>query len=309
MRHASSLYLFTLIFAAAGSATAVGQDPPRLSLSKAISEALGKNERLVNQRDVSAQADLGVRLARNTFRPKVVPNVLGSFGQTDVNSQTYRVDVSQRLTTGTELRIGVGTATAQIPAAPGEVGSDIHFYNADTTLTITQPLLRGFGPAVARRSLDSAELRRSDADRQQILAEQQVVVDVASAYYRLVAQQAFVGVAQKSLERSRNLRDASEAKLGAGLVSQLDVLRAQQLVAQAEIQLFDAQGAVDDARDRLLFLMGHPSGEAFEVEETIPSDTGDEAPSADAAVALALSRRLDLQSAAAAAADADRQIA
>ena len=141
------------------------------------------------------------------------------------------------------MRLGVGTATAQIPGTSGASDDDIRFYNADTTLTLSQPLLRGFGRNVARRALTSAELRRQDADRQQTLAEQQIAVDVASTYYRVVAQQTFVDVARQSLDRARRLRDASEAKLDAGLVSQLDVLRAQQLVAQAEIQLFDAQAA------------------------------------------------------------------
>src|SRR5258706_272526 len=85
---------------------------------------------------------------------------------------------------------------------------------------VDQALLRGLGPSTARRSLTGAELRRADADRQQTVAEQQLAVEVASAYYRVVAQQAFVEVARQSLERARSLRDASEAKLDAGLVSQ-----------------------------------------------------------------------------------------
>ena len=139
------------------------------------------------------------------------------------------------------------------------------FYNADTTLTVSQPLLRGFGRNVSRRGLTSAELRREEADRQQSLAEQQVAVDVAAAYYRVVSQQTFVEVARQSLLRARRLRDASEAKLDAGLVSQLDVLRSQQLVSQAEMQFFDAQSAVEDARDQLTFLLGRPETAPFEV--------------------------------------------
>jgi outer membrane protein TolC len=295
-----------LLFLIGGAARLASAQETVLTLRAAVNEALSKNERLVNQKDVGTQADLGLRVARNGFRPKIVPNVLGSFGSTDINSQTYRVDVSQKLTTGTEFKLGVGTATSQIPAGPASGPVDIHFYNADTTISLTQPLLRGFGPSVARRPLDAAELRRHDADRQQILAEQQVAVDVASAYYRVVSQTNFVTVAQKSLDRSRKLREASEAKLGTGLVSQLDVLRAQQLVAQAEIQVFDAQAAVEDARDRLLFLMGHPSGEAFDVDETIPANV--DTLTAEDAIALAMTRRLDLQGASADAADADRQI-
>jgi outer membrane protein TolC len=278
-----------------------------LTLAQAVDEALVKNERLVNQHDTITQADLGLRLARNTFKPKVTPNIFGSFGRTDVSSQTYRVDVSQKIVTGTELRLSTGTVSAQIPGAVGGSGNDVLFYNADTTLTLTQPLLRGFGRTVARRSLTSAELRREDADRQQTLAEQQITVDVAAAYYGVVSQQAFVEVARQSLQRSRRLRDASEAKLDAGLVSQLDVLRSQQLVAQAEIQLFDAQSGVEDARDRLAFLMGRPSNQAFDLQAAIPRPDMDPI-DVSHATTIALANRLDLKSRAAASADADNQV-
>jgi outer membrane protein TolC len=288
-------------------APAAGQTSGVLTLANAVDEALARNDRLIDQRDVTHQTELGVELARNAFRPKVVPNILGSFGQTDVNSQTYRVDLAQRLTTGTEFRVGVGTATAQIPGTLRTLGDDIRFYNADTTLTVSQPLLKGFGPAVARRSLTSAELRRADADRQHTMAEQQVAIDVVAAYYRVVAQQTFVDVAKQSLDRARKLRDASEAKLDAGLVSQLDVLRAHQLVAQAEMQWFDAQSGSEDARDQLLFLMGRAAGEPFDVVPAIPS------PSplpidVQNAIDIALANRLDLRSRSAERDDADQYL-
>jgi outer membrane protein TolC len=283
------------------------QAPPQLTLATAVEEALVKNERVVNQADTIAQADLGLRLARNTFKPKITPNIFGSFGRTDVSSQTYRVDVSQKLVTGTELRLSTGTVSAQIPGQLGESPADLLFYNADTTLTLSQPLLRGFGPGVARRSLTSAELRRQDAARLQTLSEQQVAVDVAAAYYRVVSQQAFVDVARQSLMRARRLRDASEAKLDAGLVSQLDSLRSQQLVSQAEMQLFDTQSAVEDARDQLTFLLGRPTTDVFTVDATIPRTNADPI-DVPAATQIALANRLDLKSRLAARADADHQI-
>src|SRR5437867_1515169 len=283
------------------------QAAPMLTLQEAVQEALVRNERILNQHDVTEQAALGVRLARNTFQPKVTPNILGSFGQTNINSQNYRIDVAQKLITGTEIRLGTGTSTAQIPSIVGEPATDIHFYNADTTLTLSQPLLRGFGPAVARRALSSAEWRRSDADRQQALTEQQIAIEVVSAYYRVVAEQTLVDVARQSLERARRLREASEARLDAGLVSQLDVLRAQQLVTQAEIQFFDAESAEDDARDRLRSLVGRDMSTPFKAATDMPRP-GREQVEADAAVAIALANRLDLKSLVASGADADRQV-
>jgi outer membrane protein len=292
-----------IVYGAAASA----QPASMLTLEQAVQEALVRNERILNQHDATEQAALGVRLARNTFQPKVTPNVLGSFGQTNVNSQNYRVDVSQKFVVGTEVRLGIGTSTAQIPAVVGQPASDIRFYNADTTLTLSQPLLRGLGAGVGRRGLSSAELRRTDADRQHTLVEQQVTLEVASAYFRIVAQQALIEVARQSLERARRLRDASEARLDAGLVSQLDVLRAHQLVTQAEIQLFDSEAADADARERLLFLLGREADAPVSIATDIPRPAADPL-DAGAAVATALANRLDLKILADSGADADRQI-
>jgi outer membrane protein len=282
------------------------QEPRRvLTLSQAIDEALQKNDRIIAQHDSGERAGLAVRGARSAFTPKVVPNVRGSFGQTNVSDQSYRLDLSQRFVNGTEVRVGSGTSTAQVPSLIG--GEDVRFYNSDTTLLVSQPLLKGFGAGVTRRSLTLAELRQADATRQQKIAEQQIAVDVASAYYRVVAQEAVIAVARRGFDRARQLREASEAKLGAGLVSQLDVLRAQQLVSQAELQLFDAEGSAEDSRDQLRFLIGADADTQFDIIPDIPKTI--EELTAEQAIAQAMTNRLDLQSSIAEAADADRAIA
>jgi outer membrane protein TolC len=122
-----------------------------------------------------------------------------------------------------------------------------------------------------------------------------------------VSQQAFVDVARQSLVRARRLRDASEAKLDAGLVSQLDALRSQQLVSQAETQLFDAQSAVEDARDQLSFLMGRRDAAPFTVDAAVPR-TNAEPIDVTSATSIALANRLDLKSRIASSQDAENQI-
>ena len=260
---------------------------PLLTLSEAVERALQRNDRLLGSRDSLEQADLTVRLARSAFRPKVVPNVLGSFGQTDISNQTYRLDVSQRFTTGTELRANAAAASFQ-----NQLGN---YYNTDVTLQLSQPLLRGFGKNTARRGLTSAEARRAEAERQQGISEQQVTIEIASTYYRLVAQKRLVASAQKSLDRAKDLLEASTAKLGVGRVSQLDVFRAQQLVAQAEGQLLDARAAVEDAKDQLRGLIAESADYQFEVSDDIPKEV--DPISVEDAVLTALDRRLELRSA------------
>jgi outer membrane protein TolC len=268
-----------------------------LRLEAAVREALEHSERTAEARDGVEQAELGRRLARNAFHPKLVPNILGSFGQTDVANQTYRLDLTQKLPTGTELRAGVGATSAQ-----NQIGS---YYNTDTTLEISQPLLRGFGKAAAKRQLTAADARLADAERQQVLAEQRLALDVVSAYYSLVAQRRLAEVAAASQERARTLLEASQAKLEVGRVSQLDVYRARQLVAQAEGQVLDAQAASEDAKDLLRLLMGRTGGGDFEVSPEIPLPDPS-APPAEDAVTLALERRLEIRSAVVAISEAER---
>lgn len=296
--------LFAL-FLAMSAAPARSQDAPEpgppaatLTLAEAVERALAQNDRLMDVRDSVAQAGNGVRAARSYFHPQVVPNILGSFGQTDISNQTYRLDLAQRFTTGTELRAGVAAVTQQ-----NQLGN---FYDSEANLTLVQPLLRGFGRNVTRRSLTSAELRLEETQRQHLLTERQVAVEVVSAYYRLVAQKRVVLDAEKSLERAHQLLEASSAKLEAGKVSQLDVFRAQQLVAQAEGSLLDSQMGVEDARDQLRFLMGHDHDYAFEIVDEIPM--AHERLDPEQAVATALGERPELAAAESNADEAERSL-
>ena len=196
--------------------------------------ALANNERMLSSREGIEQAQLGLTLAESVFGTRITPNILGSFGQSDVRNQTYGVGASKRFTTGTEVRMDVGASTFR-----NQIGN---FYAADTTLLVSQSLLRGFGPAVGRRQIRRADYQIASTERQHLLAEQQLAIDVAGTYYRLIAQRELSVAARTALENARQLLAASEAKLQANLVSQLDVFRARQLLAEAEAQLFDVEG-------------------------------------------------------------------
>jgi len=293
------------VLALAGGARAQTA-PAVLTLREAVQEALAHNERALLLEDGREDADLAVRLARDAFQPKLLPTFSSAHGEL-ASGQTLRLDVSQRLATGTEWRAGAG-ASLVAPLGPGSRGAPGgRSIQSDLALTVTQPLLRGFGTAATRRALSTSELRRGDAERQLRLGEQRLAVEVADAYYRLVTQKTMVTVAKAAVDRARQLQEVAEVKLAAGLVSQLDVFRALQLVTQAETQLFDAEAAVDEARDQMRVLMGRNSGAPFEVVAEIPS--GVDHVDADTAIARALDVRLDLQSALAAAEDADLSVA
>ena len=271
---------------------------PLLTLQEAVLVALANNERMLSSREGIEQAQLGLTLAESVFGTRITPNILGSFGQSDVRNQTYGVGASKRFTTGTEVRMDVGASTFR-----NQIGN---FYAADTTLLVSQSLLRGFGPAVGRRQIRRADYQIASTERQHLLAEQQLAIDVAGTYYRLIAQRELSVAARTALENARQLLAASEAKLQANLVSQLDVFRARQLLAEAEAQLFDVEGVVEDLKDQLRFLMDRDVDYDFRVALAIDARAEPLAP--DIAVATALENRIELRDADAAVDQAEREV-
>src|SRR5262245_52404502 len=209
------------VFAVAAAPPAAAQSPPApLTLGAAIDLALARNDRVVAARDEEQRAAIGVRIARAAFNPKVVPSLFSSLGQSDLANQNYGLALTQQLTSGTEIRFHATTASSR-----NQLGT---FYAGDTTFLVRQPLLRGLGRAAVREPLTAAEARIDQSTRDRALAEQTVALDTAAAFYDLIKQKQLAAVARQSLGRSRQLADASAAKLTLGRASQLDVLRARQ---------------------------------------------------------------------------------
>lgn len=261
--------------------------PARLTLADAIAAAKENNSRLRDADSTLEQARIARDVARSAFRPKIVPNVLGAIGQPDLSSQSYGVNLSQRFTTGTEFDANVSTS-----ASRNQLGT---FYYTDTTFLLTQPIVGGSGRDAVRRDLTSAERQVDAADASRQLTEQRLIVDVATAYYTIVGQQQVVAVAEQARDQSARLLDVARAKLTIGKVSQLDVLRAQQLLREADSRVFDARAAADDARDQLQLLMGRTAEAPFDVDPDIPASN--DPVDLDSAVQTALARRPDLRSA------------
>lgn len=274
------------------------EGPPVLTLADAVSRALAASPPTVTAAEDVRRAQLQIAVARSAFSPKVIPAAFGSFGTTDVSNQSYGLAFSQRLTTGTEVRVNTGATTAQ-----NQLG---RYYSTDTTFLITQPLVRGFGHDVATAGLRAAQARVDVTLARRTAAERQVAIQVATAYYRILSSSQLGEEAERSVLRARTILEASRAKLRVGMVSQLDVFRAEQLLAEAEGSALDAAGAIEDARDELRVLLNLPADYAFAIQATMPPipGTADEA----ASTAQATRSRPELVAARAAVADAERSL-
>jgi outer membrane protein TolC len=256
-----------------------------ISLATAVSLALEGNFEVLGAADDVRSADLSYSSQRAEFFPKLTPT-FDRLGE----ATSWGFQVGQRLPwTGGSVEGGANWATAPGIDGPFARSSVLAF-------ELRQPLLRGFGPNTTYYQLRNTRRSREGRERSFERARQRVAVEVARAFYDVVEQRALLGVARQSLRRSESLQKASEARLEVGLVSKLDVFRAQLQAAQAQESMVRAQAALEDALERFRFLLGRAPGDALEPEAvTLPEDLPEETEPLPVLVGRAQEHRLDLR--------------
>lgn len=109
-------------------------------------------------------------------------------------------------------------------------------------LTLTQPLLRGFGPAVNRRYIRIAKNNRRTTDlvfKQQVIATIAGVVDL---YHDLVSLLEDVRVKEETLALAQRLYEDNRVSVQQGTLAPVELTRAQAGVAAARQDLANSRG-------------------------------------------------------------------
>ena len=265
----------------------VGPTPgaPTLSLAAAVRHALAHNFGLLDSADAVTGSRWQEKAAVASFFPRLTP-----LYQRSDESTVWGVDLAQALPwTGASLSAAGRYYTAQASAqAPYSKTSDLR-------LTLTQPLLRGFGPNATFFELRNARRARVAQERGLTLARQRVVVEVARGFYDVIAYRQLLDVARQSLARTEALLRSSTARLEVGMSSKLDVFRAELQAQQAREAMVRSEAALASALERFRGALAVPPGDPVEPEAAaLPvADTSDLEP-LEVLVGRALEARLEV---------------
>src|ERR1019366_1702604 len=118
------------------------------------------------------------------------------------------------------------------------------FTNSSLDLTVTQPLLQGFGFAQNNRTIRVARNNVRAADyvfRQQLINS---VANVVQLYWTLVAANSTVNVNQQAVAVAQKLYDDNKKQVEIGTLAPIEVVRAEAQLATAQQALVPAQSAV-----------------------------------------------------------------
>jgi outer membrane protein len=241
-----------------------GQHVYEMTLEGAWTLALQRNLGLQIQELASEVARYNARSSWGTFdwsftsragwsdREFENPNTLFGSSTGTRDSQTFEVDLAKVLLSGGTLSAGWSTDNSRTSGQSTQFDtqtSDI------LTLSLTQPLLRGFGDDVTTATQREAELEYRRQQEIQRSVRQTLLLDVSNAYWDLVAAREQLAVAASNLDLGREQARRERLRLDAGVGTEVDVLQADTQVALREERQIFFQYQVQQTMDRLKQLL------------------------------------------------------
>ena len=254
-----------------------------LTLAECILLAVRNNRDLAAGRLDRLAGRLSLEGAEDVFRPAAE---IGVSVNRDLNVSAF--DVSPRVT----LRIPTGGRFGL--SANNRVTSDDSAAQF-VELQFVQPLLKGGGVAVGTAGLVSA--RRTEQIG--LLAFEAAVMGLVTrtiyAYRRVIRAMRSVDIAERSLERARELLAVNQVLIEAGRMAEQDIVQTEANVAERELSLTEARDTLDDAGLALLGILDIDSSSRIRPTESLTVEPP--ADDANRSVEVALQNRPDYQQA------------
>lgn len=258
-------FLSLLAAARAGqSAAALGAQGGDLALTlhRAVELALAKNftlraaalepkiadARLRAARGRAFDPVLSARAQRNVNNnPQLADPGLGlQANATQITSDFYAVNLTARTALGTSLSLSTNTQNRT-----GEFNRGRDEYNTFAGLTLTQPLLRGFGPAAALEPIRVARLDRALSGfvfRQTVT---DTITEAVQAYADVLFARESEGVAARSRDLAARLLADNQRRVALGVFTDLDISVARSGLATREGAVIAASQATREAENAL----------------------------------------------------------
>ncbi len=277
-------------------------DTLKLDLTGAYQLALARNLNLHVSRYDLAIADANVRGSGGIFDPFLRASVNGDSSQAPTSTILEGANVAESRNTrfflGVDQLLPSGTQIGgDWSSFRGETNSTFFFLNprwdASLNLTLTQPLLNGFGTTVNRSQIIIAENIRQQT---QVGFEAQVIqllAAVEQAYWELVATREQVSVSEQSLALAERLLEETRQRVEVGTSAPIDMVQSQATVATRVQELIYVRNAAANAEDSLKALLGFdlPHEWQVKIDATDSYDMEPFLPDLQQSIETALERR------------------
>jgi outer membrane protein TolC len=257
-----------------------------MTLADVIALALRDNRGLISSAYGVEGQQLSLAAARSEFEWKLFPQATAA-----ATDETRRVGGGVTV----QKKFAYGPVAGVSPEVFRE-GSDDDTddtYGSQVGLSLTIPLLRGFGSEVNLGGVRAAEYALRSAKRSHHLVKVNTVLEAVAAVYNIVQQRELVNLYQTQASRLQGHAVTAGAREKIGLATPIDVYRAQIRLKDAQNNLNRAREALRNAGDRLKIVLATPLERAMAVTAPLvcrPVDIG-----LAQAVETALAHRVELK--------------
>jgi outer membrane protein len=255
----------------------------RLSLQDCLAIALKQNRDVVVAELEPQRSDGDLLAAKGEFDPlwKTTYNYMRAsmstnqqfsyFGQgisqVDSFQTTANSSVVGKLKTGTQYSLGL-----DVEKEESTYGKFIADFSSRLTLSLSQPLLRGFSWKANTVHIEAARNMRNISESQLRLQVMNSLSGVVKAYWDLVGANEALKVRQESLSNAERLLQVNEARRKIGTAADIEVLQAKAGVATRQSDLISARSQVSAASNLLKQLLDLRDGNLFSKALIVPID-------------------------------------
>ena len=284
----------------------LGAPEMRLSLQDAVALALAHNINLEVSRLGLASGRFGLVGSTGIFDPALSSTLSGSYSEAPTTTSLAGAPVGIERGREFDLSLGAlvptgGSYSIAWTNTRSRTNSTFYFlnpaYNSGLLLSLKQPLLKGFGTDVNRSGIEVARRNRNIS---QVRFEQTVITtaqSVESAYWNLVYAIDNLKAKQHSLMLAQDLLDETRTRVRIGTSAPIDIVQSEAAVAARELDIIQAENAVENAGDVLKGLMGFENADDWK-SKIVPTDAlgvTTQHVELDTSIATALQKRPELR--------------
>ncbi len=237
----------------------------KIAMVDCVAMALKSNSEIQMKSIVPKIEDANVLTAYSKFDPAVSFDYLMEddadnsdtplFGPnpTKVRTNTMNLGYDQTLISGTKLALDFDTIRTRSNYNPTVQGINPVF-DSFASITVTQPLMRGFGITVTQADFLIAKNNKLKSVQDFRTEVMKTLTDVKKAYYDFQYSLEQYKTAVVSLKRVQDLHDINKEKYAKGLASNVDLLQSEAETARFEQAVASAEGVMKLAEDTLKFI-------------------------------------------------------
>ena len=241
-----------------------------LSVEQAILLVLKYNNALHIQQINPIIAGTFEKIERGVFTPELFAELkysedrfdekIQSIGRSISDEQVLNasIGIQQKLPTGTDI-------TAVIEQERNTSNKEADEQTARWGLSITQSLLRGFGPAVNLLSVQQSKLDAAASDYELRGYSEALLADTEIAYWDFVLAVEKIHIFEQSLEVARQQLNEIEQRINVGMLPRIESAAAQVEVARREQALIDTRSDLKSRQLKLLRLISPAKDSSFEI--------------------------------------------